>query len=146
MLKVFTLLADLIVYDLLKLEVASRVAAALHFFIEDISKIFFLLFIMIYVIGFLRAALNTERIRAFLQGKNRFLGYFLGAGFGAVTPFCSCSSIPLFLGFTQARIPIGISMSFLITSPIINEIALVLLAGLLGLKFMVIYIVIGVMI
>ncbi|MFA6617731.1 MAG: permease [Candidatus Neomarinimicrobiota bacterium] len=145
MLKVFTLLADLIVYDLLKLEVASRVAAALHFFIEDISKIFFLLFIMIYVIGFLRAALNTERIRAFLQGKNRFLGYFLGAGFGAVTPFCSCSSIPLFLGFTQARIPIGISMSFLITSPIINEIALVLLAGLLGLKFMVIYIVIGIL-
>lgn len=146
MLKVFTLFADLIVYDLLKLDVALRVAAALHFFIEDISKIFFLLLIMIYVVGFLRAALNTERIRAFLQGKNRFLGYFLGAGFGAVTPFCSCSSIPLFLGFTQARIPIGISMSFLITSPIINEVALVLLAGLLGLKFMVIYIVIGVLV
>jgi hypothetical protein len=98
------------------------------------------------VIGLLRAALNTERIRVFLQGKNRFLGYFLGAGFGAITPFCSCSSIPLFLGFTQARIPIGITMSFLITSPIINEVALVLLGGLLGVKFMIVYITIGILV
>jgi len=89
--------------------------------------------------------LNTERIRVFLQGKNRFFGYFLGAGFGAITPFCSCSSIPLFLGFTQARIPIGITMSFLITSPIINEVAIVLLGGLLGIKFMIIYVVVGIL-
>ena len=101
---------------------------------------------MIYVIGLLRAGLNTERIREFLQGKNRFAAYFLGAGFGAVTPFCSCSSIPLFLGFTQARIPIGITMSFLITSPIVNEVAVVLLGGLLGVKFMVIYVTVGILV
>ena len=144
MFKVFTLFADLIVYNWLKMEEATRWAGALHFFIEDITKIFFLLVLMIYVIGFLRASLNTERIRVFLQGKNRFFGYFLGAGFGAITPFCSCSSIPLFLGFTQARIPLGITMSFLITSPIINEVAVVLLGGLLGIKFMVVYIAIGI--
>jgi len=143
--KIFTLFADLIVFTWLKLPESSRWAGSLHFFIEDVSKIFFLLVIMIYVIGLLRASLNTERIRVFLQGKNRFFGYFLGAGFGAITPFCSCSSIPLFLGFTQARIPIGITMSFLITSPIINEVAIVLLGGLLGIKFMIIYVVVGIL-
>lgn len=146
MLKIFTQLADLIVYTLLKLPLDHPWAGALHFFIEDVTKIFFLLIIMIYLIGLLRAALNTERIRVFLQGKNRFLAYFLGAGFGAITPFCSCSSIPLFLGFTQARIPIGITMSFLITSPIINEVALVLLGGLLGVKFMIVYVMIGILV
>jgi len=146
MFKIFTLLADLIVYTWLKMPEGSRWAGSLHFFIEDITKIFFLIIIMIYIIGLLRASLNTERIRVFLQGKNRFFGYFLGAGFGAITPFCSCSSIPLFLGFTQARIPIGITMSFLITSPIINEVAVVLLGGLLGIKFMVIYVSIGILV
>jgi hypothetical protein len=145
MFKLFTLLADLIVYTWLKFPTGSRWAGSLHFFIEDVTKIFFLLLIMIYVIGLLRASLNTERIRVFLQGKNRFFGYFLGAGFGAITPFCSCSSIPLFLGFTQARIPIGITMSFLITSPIINEVAVILLGGLLGIKFMIIYVVVGIL-
>jgi len=143
--KIFTLLADLIVFTWLKIPESSRWAGSLHFFIEDVSKIFFLLVIMIYFIGLLRSSLNTERIRVFLQGKNRFFGYFLGAGFGAITPFCSCSSIPLFLGFTQARIPIGITMSFLITSPIINEVALILLGGLLGIKFMVIYVLVGIL-
>jgi uncharacterized membrane protein YraQ (UPF0718 family) len=146
MFKVFTWLADLVVFNWLRLPEGSKWAGSLHFFIEDVTKIFFLLVVMIYVIGLLRAGLNTERIRVFLQGKNRFLGYFMGAGFGAVTPFCSCSSIPLFLGFTQARIPIGITMSFLITSPIINEVAVVLLGGLLGVKFMIVYVSIGIVV
>lgn len=146
MLKIFTLLADLVVYSWLGLQADNTWAGSLHFFIEDITKIFFLLVIMIYVIGLLRAGLDTERIRAFLHGKNRFLGYFLGSAFGAVTPFCSCSSIPLFLGFTQARIPIGITMSFLITSPIINEVAVVLLGGLLGVKFMIAYVAVGILV
>lgn len=146
MLKIFTSLADLIVYRWFNFSENDQWAGVVHFFIEDTTKIFFLLIIMIYVIGLLRAGLNTERIRVFLQGKNRFLGYFLGAGFGAVTPFCSCSSIPLFLGFTQARIPIGITMSFLITSPIINEVAVVLLGGLLGVKFMIIYVAVGIIV
>ena len=87
--------------------------------------------------------MHVERVRDYLAGKGRGIGYFLGAGFGAITPFCSCSSIPLFLGFTTARIPLGITMSFLITSPLINEIAVVLLWGLLGWKFTIIYVVVG---
>lgn len=78
------------------------------------------------------------------MGKKRGAGYLFGAGFGAVTPFCSCSSVPLFLGFTTARIPIGISMAFLITSPLINEVAVVLLWGLLGWKFTLIYVLVGI--
>jgi uncharacterized membrane protein YraQ (UPF0718 family) len=89
--------------------------------------------------------LNIERVREYLGGKNRIFGYFAAAAFGAVTPFCSCSSIPLFLGFTQARIPIGITMAFLITSPIINEVAIVLLGSLLGVKFMVCYVGVGIL-
>lgn len=84
-----------------------------------------------------------DRVRDYLAGKRRSPGYFLGALFGSVTPFCSCSSIPLFLGFTAARIPFGITMAFLITSPLINEIAVVLLWGLLGWKFTVLYVVVG---
>jgi hypothetical protein len=78
-----------------------------------------------------------------LAGKNRFVGYFMGSGFGAVTPFCSCSSIPVFLGFTSAGIPVGITMAFLITSPLINEVAVLLLVSLLGWQFTVIYVLVG---
>ncbi len=146
MFNIFTKLADVIVYKWFDFSAESHWAGSMHFFIEDITKIFFLLISMIYIIGLLRASLNIERVRNFLKGKNRFAGYFLGAGFGAITPFCSCSSIPLFLGFTQAGIPIGITMSFLITSPIINEIAVVLLGGLLGIKFMIIYVSVGIIV
>ncbi|NLC24953.1 MAG: permease, partial [Oxalobacter sp.] len=97
----------------------------------------------VYIIAWLRAALSLEKIRNFLVGRGRAAGYFMGSGFGAVTPFCSCSSIPLFLGFTTARIPVGVSMAFLITSPIINEIAIVLLWELLGWKFTLVYLLIG---
>ncbi|WP_291441411.1 permease, partial [Desulfovibrio sp.] len=121
----------------------SHSGASLEFFIYDTIKILMLLVALIYGIAWIRASMNVERVRDYLAGKRRGLGYFLGALFGAVTPFCSCSSIPLFLGFTTARIPIGITMSFLITSPLINEIAVVLLWGLLGWKFTVIYVVVG---
>jgi uncharacterized membrane protein YraQ (UPF0718 family) len=121
----------------------SHLGASLEFFIYDTVKILMLVVALIYGIAWIRASLNVERVRDYLAGKRRDLGYFLGALFGAVTPFCSCSSVPLFLGFTMARIPIGITMSFLITSPLINEIAVVLLWGLLGWKFTVIYVVVG---
>ena len=143
MFKIFTILADWVVYQVFGLNPGSRVADGAHFFVEDVTKILMLLVVMIYGIGWLRASLDTERVRDYLAGKHRFLGYLAGSGFGAVTPFCSCSSIPLFLGFTQARIPLGITMAFLITSPIINEVAVVLLGSLLGLKFMLIYILLG---
>lgn len=121
----------------------SNIASAVEFFLYDTVKILLLLVALIYVIVWLRATLNVEKVRDYLTGKGRGLGYFLGAMFGAVTPFCSCSSIPLFLGFTTARIPFGVTMSFLITSPLINEIAIVLLWGLLGWKFTVVYVLVG---
>jgi uncharacterized membrane protein YraQ (UPF0718 family) len=138
--KIFTLLADLIVYRLIGLDPATRLAGSLHFFIEDVTKILVMVVVMIYLIALLRAGLNAERVRDFLKKRSRAFGYVAGALFGAVTPFCSCSSIPLFLGFTSARIPLGITMSFLITSPMINEAAVILLGGLLGWKFTLVYI------
>lgn len=132
-----------LVFGLFGLAPDSHLGLSLEFFIYDTVKILLLLVALIYGITWIRASLNVDRVRDFLAGKRRGLGYFLGATFGAVTPFCSCSSIPLFLGFTTARIPIGITLSFLITSPLINEIAIVLLWGLLGWKFTVIYVLVG---
>lgn len=131
------------VFDIFGFETGSHAGASFEFFIYDTIKILLLLIALIYGIAWVRASLNLERVRDYLADKHRGLGYFLGALFGSVTPFCSCSSIPLFLGFTTARIPIGITMSFLITSPLINEIAVVLLWGLLGWKFTVLYVVVG---
>ena len=122
---------------------ASHLTEALRFFIYDTGKILLLLIAMIYAIAWLRAGLNTEKVRDFLSAKHRAAGYLFGSGLGAITPFCSCSSIPLFLGFTAARIPLGVTMSFLITSPLINEVAIILLWGLLGWKFTLIYVAVG---
>ncbi|MBA1147675.1 permease [Ectothiorhodospiraceae bacterium WFHF3C12] len=144
MFEIFTRLADWLAYGVLGLQASSRFGAAVHFFIEDTTKIFALLVVMIYLIALARASLDLERTRNFLQGRHRLAGYFLGSGFGAVTPFCSCSSIPLFLGFTSAGIPVGITMAFLLTSPVINEVAVVMLWGLLGWKFTVAYVAVGV--
>lgn len=123
--------------------IGARLASSLEFFIYDSLKILMLLAALIYGLAWLRAGLNVDRVRDYLSGKKRSLGYFLGAFFGAVTPFCSCSSIPLFLGFTAARIPFGATMAFLIASPLINEIAIVLLWGLLGWQFTVTYVLAG---
>lgn len=135
--------AQWLAYGLLEIERGSKLGGAVEFFIYDTAKIFLLLFMMIYVIAWVRSTISVERVRDFLAGKKKLAGYFLGAGFGAVTPFCSCSSIPLFLGFTSSQIPLGIAMSFLITSPLINEIAVVLLWSLLGWKFTVLYVAVG---
>ena len=143
MFEVFTQFADWLTYSILKLSPESKLGDAVHFFVEDVSKIYVLLLAMIYVIALLRASLNVERVRDYLAGRNRGIGYVLGSGFGAITPFCSCSSIPVFLGFTSAGIPVGITMAFLLTSPLINEVAVLLLMSLLGLKFTLLYVVIG---
>lgn len=144
MLGIFTELADWLTFDVLGMLPESQVAQSVHFFIEDVTKIYALLLVLIYVIGWLRAGLNTEKIRLHLEGRHRFVGYLLAALFGAVTPFCSCSSIPLFLAFTQAHIPVGITMAFLVTSPMINEVAVVLLGGTLGMPFTIVYILLGI--
>lgn len=144
MFQIFTDFASWLVYGIFGLSAETKAGEALHFFVEDTTKIFALLVVMIYAISLIRAALDVERVRDFLAGKHRFFGYSLGAMFGSVTPFCSCSSIPVFLGFTSAGIPLGITMSFLITSPLINEVAVLLLISLLGWKFTVLYVLIGI--
>lgn len=146
MFEIFTQLADWMTYQVFDTQQGTKLADATHFFIEDTTKIIVLLVVMIYVIALLRASINVEKVREYLAGKQRFFGYFAGSAFGTVTPFCSCSSIPVFLGFTSAGIPLGITMSFLITSPLINEIAVLLLFSLLGWKFTLVYIVFGMLI
>jgi len=112
----------------------------INFFIYDTFKIWFLLITIIFVVSYLRTHFNTEYVRAYLQGKSEFTGNILASLFGIITPFCSCSAIPLFLGFIQARIPLGVTFSFLISSPLNNEIAIALLFGLFGFKITAIYI------
>ena len=119
---------------------------AVNFFIYDTFKIWFLLISIIFIVSYLRTHFNTEYVRAYLQGKSEFTGNILAALFGIITPFCSCSAIPLFLGFIQARIPLGVTFSFLISSPLNNEIAIALLFGLFGWKITSIYIGFGLLV
>ena len=102
MFQIFTDFATWLTYSVLGLSPETKLGDALHFFIEDVSKIFVLLIVMIYLIALVRASFNVEKVRDYLAGKNRGVGYLMGSAFGAVTPFCSCSSIPVFLGFTSA--------------------------------------------
>jgi len=129
---------DYFTVDILGL--SGRINETINFFIYDTIKIWFLLITIIFVVSYLRTHFNTEYVRAYLQGKSEFTGNILAALFGIITPFCSCSAIPLFLGFIQARIPIGVTFSFLISSPMNNEIAIALLFGLFGWKITAIYI------
>ncbi len=131
---------DTLVYGMFGMDSSSALGSALHFFIYDTVKIYILLVLIIFAVSFLRTYFNTEKIRVYLQGKSEFTGNVLAALFGIITPFCSCSAIPLFLGFMQARIPMGITFSFLISSPMNNEIAIALLFGLFGWKITALYI------
>ncbi len=121
----------------------GRVADASHFFIYDTIKIWFLLLSVIFAVSFLRSWVNTEYVRAHLQGKSSLYGHVGASVFGIITPFCSCSAIPLFLGFIQARIPIGVTFSYLISAPMNNEIAIAMLFGIFGWKVTSIYILFG---
>ena len=136
----FDRLADFVVYTGLGLVPGSRLGDAVHFFVMDVAKIFFLLVGVIYVMGLLRALLSPERVRDYVRNKPRWLARTLAVLLGAVTPFCSCSSVPLFIGFVKAGIPLGVTFSFLIASPMINEVAVVVLAGLLGWKLTALYV------
>lgn len=128
------------------LGLSGQVNDVLNFFIYDTIKIWFLLISIIFVVSYLRTHFNTEYVRAYLQGKSEFTGNVLAALFGIITPFCTCSAIPLFLGFIQARIPVGVTFSFLISSPLNNEIAIALLFGLFGWKITAIYIGFGLLV
>lgn len=125
---------------------SGRINETVNFFIYDTIKIWFLLITIIFVVSYLRTHFSTEYVRAYLQGKSEFTGNILAALFGIITPFCTCSAIPLFLGFIQARIPIGVTFSFLISSPMNNEIAIALLFGIFGWKVTAIYIGFGLLV
>jgi len=137
---VFEALADVVVYRGLGLDPATPSGAALHFFVMDVTKIFALLVVVIYSMGLLRALLSPERVREFVRGRPDWQARGLAVTLGAVTPFCSCSSVPLFIGFVEAGIPLGVTFSFLIASPMINEVAAVILAGILGWKMAALYV------
>jgi uncharacterized membrane protein YraQ (UPF0718 family) len=136
-------LSSIIVFDIFGLLKGTHLGEALNFFIYDTIKIWFLLLVIIYVVSFLRTFFNTEYVRAYLSGKSKLTGNVLAALFGVITPFCSCSAIPLFLGFMQARIPKGVTFSFLISSPMNNEIAIALLFSLFGWQIALLYITFG---
>ena len=132
-------IADWLTYSLLGLSPDSQLGEALNFFIYDVPKLLLLLSGMIFLITFVQTFIDTEKVRSLVERRGEGIGNVMAAVFGAITPFCSCSSVPLFIGFVQAGIPLGITFSFLITSPIMNEVAFVMLLGLFGWKVALLY-------
>ena len=133
-------------YSLLGIEKGTHLGEAIQFFVYDTPKVLMLLTLIVFIIGMIRSFFTQERTRKYLAGKRESGGNVMAALLGIVTPFCSCSAVPLFLGFVQAGIPLGVTFSFLIAAPMVNEIALVLLYGLLGWKVAALYLVTGLMI
>jgi uncharacterized protein len=125
-------LASWIAYELLGLQEGSQVGDAVAFFLYDVPKVLLLLTGIVTVVSFLRSFVSPERVRRALAGRRVLPGTLAAAGFGTVTPFCSCSAVPLFIGFVEAGVPLGVTFAFLIASPMVNEIAIVLLWGLFG--------------
>ena len=136
--------ADWLIYNLCGLGGETHLGQALNFFVYDTTKILLLLFLISSLMGIINAYMPVERLRGFLSSKRLFgAQYFLAALFGAITPFCSCSSIPLFIGFVRGGIPLGVTLSFLITSPLINEVAVAMFAATFGWRITLIYIASG---
>jgi uncharacterized protein len=135
----FDTFADWIVFRLPGLA-PTATGAALHFFVMDVTKIMVLLTVVIYVMGLLRALMRPEAVRDFIRRRSSLSARFMAVGLGAVTPFCSCSSVPLFIGFVEAGIPLGVTLSFLVASPMINEVAVVVLVSVIGLETTVFYV------
>ena len=137
--------ADWLVFSVFGLEQTSRLGGALNFFVYDTLKILLLLFLISTVMGVVNAYFPIERLRNFLSSHRLYgLQYVFASVFGAITPFCSCSSIPLFLGFVKGGIPLGVTFSFLITSPLINEVAVAMFAGTFGWSVTGIYVLTGI--
>ena len=129
---------DYLTYKLWDLE--GHLGEAINFFIYDTIKIFFLLIVIIYIVSFLRSFFPVEKVRDYLSGKHKLIGHVFAAFFGMLTPFCSCSAIPLFLGFLQARIPLGVTFSYLISAPLSDAVVIALLFSLFGWKITLLYI------
>ena len=133
-------------YSLLGMAHGSHLAAAVEFFVYEAPKVLMLLVLVVFGVGIVRSFFTPERTRRILSGKREFTGNVLAALLGIVTPFCSCSAVPLFIGFVTTGVPLGVTLSFLVSSPMVNEIALVLLFGLFGWKVAAIYLVTGLVI
>ncbi|DAB41189.1 MAG TPA: hypothetical protein CFH81_02525 [Sulfurovum sp. UBA12169] len=131
---------NILVYEWLRMDKENKLAEALNFFIYDTIKIIFLLIVIIFAVTLLRSYFSTENVREYLSKKNKYTGNILAALFGIITPFCTCSAIPLFLGFLQARIPLGVTFSYLISAPLNNEIAIAMLFTMFGWKITALYI------
>jgi uncharacterized membrane protein YraQ (UPF0718 family) len=136
-------LTDKLVNGVLGLTAGTHLTEALRFFIFEVPKVMLLLTLIIFFVGVIRTYFSPERTRKALEGKSLFTGNVMAASLGIVTPFCSCSAIPLFLGFIESGIPLGVTFSFLIAAPMINEVAIILLFGLFGWKTALIYVVTG---
>jgi len=141
-----TLATDWFIDDVLALPTGRHLTETLRFFIFEVPKVFLLLILIIFVVGIIRSYFTPERTRKALEGKSLFTGNILASLLGIVTPFCTCSAIPLFLGFVESGIPLGITFSFLIAAPMINEVAVILLFGMFGWEVASIYIVTGLVI
>ncbi len=140
------LFARWLTYSVFSITPKTYLGEAVNFFIYDTIKIFILLAIIVFVVSVIRSFLPPEKIRFILSSKSKYTGNVLASILGIITPFCTCSAIPLFLGFVQAGVPLGVTFSFLVASPMINEVALVLLLGMFGWKIASIYIVSGLLI
>jgi len=132
-------LTDFLVYSIIGLEKDTHLTNAIWFFIFEVPKVLMLLILVVFGVGIIRSYFSPERTRKMLGGKSLFTGNVLASSLGIVTPFCSCSAIPLFLGFVQSGVPLGVTFSFLIAAPMINEVALVLLFGLFGWQTALLY-------
>lgn len=130
-------------YDILSMNRGSQLTEAVRFFIFEVPKVLLLLVLIVFVVGIIRTFFSPEKTRKMLEGKSLFTGNVLAGFLGIVTPFCSCSAIPLFLGFIESGVPLGVTFSFLIAAPMINEVALVLLFGLFGWKTAILYVFTG---
>lgn len=138
--------ADWLVYGIMGLDSASPLGTAVNFFFYDTIKILILLFFISVLMGIINAYFPIERLRNYLQTHKMYgLQYLLASIFGAVTPFCSCSSIPLFIGFVKGGIPLGVTFAFLITSPLVNEVTVAMFLGSFGLKVTLIYVISGIL-
>ena len=139
-------IADWFVYDVLNLDKGQHLAEALNFFIYDTTKILILLFAVIFFMGIVNSYFPIDKVKSYLS-RNKLYGleYLMASLFGVVTPFCSCSSVPLFIGFVRGGIPLGVTFAFLITSPLVNEVAIGLFVGLFGIETTIIYVISGVL-
>lgn len=139
-------LVDYVTYRLIGLNAESHLGASINFFIYDTIKILILLFLISSLMGLVNAYFPVDRLRIYLTTKKMYgLQYLFASFFGAITPFCSCSSIPLFIGFVKGGIPLGVTFSFLITSPLVNEVAVAMFLGLFGLKVTLVYTISGIL-